>query len=893
MLSRGALGLASPRTRRGIALSWSVLFILSLLMQYATFALAPAALAVHDEGLFELDGNAVSGAAAGEDWDHVFAGTDSADATAKVTDLTNSNSDDIFTGGGSKDEHDTTDWLWTTSKPQAKNDIAHAYAAAYTATNADTAGHTIVYFGLDKYDASGDNFVGFWFLQGQVHKTGAGNPPGSPFSGAHTAGDILVLADYTNGGGVSAFSVYKWVTSGGDVSTHLDTVATGVPCTGAPATDVACATTNTATETAPWAFEDKSGKTDFLAGEFFEGGIDLTALGLDTGCFTSFIAETRSSQSTDATLSDFAGGQFSFCVPPTIATQVKHDGQSTGSLGTINKGDSVTDTATLTGSKGTVTGSVEFFTCFNASAVPDCSTGGTSRGTKTLSGGSATSDAFTPSAKGFYCYRVEYTPPAEGSHYLAASHTNKTTECFKVVEAHIAITKKANPAGPVSAGDTVGFDITVTNDGDGTALNVHVSDPLPAGIDWAAGAPTGDTSGVSCAIAAGSLTCDDASMAAGDSFSVHISGATGPEDCGTITNKASVTTSNDGSADATDSVDVLCPDVKVTKTPDEPNNDIPAGQPIHFTIVVENIGKGIARDVTLNDPLPAGFDWTQDNANCVIAAGALTCDFGDMAAGAKETIHLRAPTSAVGEGANIDCSEGGSIDIPNVASASASNEGEDVLANNTDPGDVDVLCSALVIDKSVLDVNDEAPVNDPDLGVPGAKIGDTVTFKLHYTGSGLLENAFIVDVLPVGEDYVAGTASSNADFAFTSATFNSGTHQWTLRWDATGTLPNPADGTLTYDVKVLAAAAEQPQPLTNTATIDSDQTNPDSDTADIAVAPPPEELTPPPTDVFTPATGTGNPGFALMLVLVGAAVVTLAIGFVTPVPARTGRRRNR
>src|SRR5256885_1400997 len=62
MLARGALGLASSRTGRGIAVSWSVLFILSLLLQYGTFALAPAALAVHDEGLFELDGNAVSGA---------------------------------------------------------------------------------------------------------------------------------------------------------------------------------------------------------------------------------------------------------------------------------------------------------------------------------------------------------------------------------------------------------------------------------------------------------------------------------------------------------------------------------------------------------------------------------------------------------------------------------------------------------------------------------------------------------------------------------------------------------------------------------------------------------------------------------------------------------------
>ena len=33
--------------------------------------LVPAAFAVHDTGAFELDGNAVNGAVAGDDWDNV------------------------------------------------------------------------------------------------------------------------------------------------------------------------------------------------------------------------------------------------------------------------------------------------------------------------------------------------------------------------------------------------------------------------------------------------------------------------------------------------------------------------------------------------------------------------------------------------------------------------------------------------------------------------------------------------------------------------------------------------------------------------------------------------------------------------------------------------------
>jgi uncharacterized repeat protein (TIGR01451 family) len=461
MLSRGALGLASPRVRRGLALSWSALFILSLLLQYMAFAMAPAALAVHDEGLFELDGNAVSeGGVAGEDWDHVFAGTDAADSTVFLTDKVNSLTDDIFTGGSSKDINDTSAWLWTKSKPQAKNDITHAFAAAYTATSAESAGDTIVYFGLNKYDASGDNFVGFWFLQGQVGPTGTGIASGSPFSGSHTPGDVLVLADYTNGGGVSEFSVYKWVASGGDVTTHLDTVASGVPCTSAGVTDLACAATNLTTATSPWPFTDKSGESNFLAGELFEGGINLTDLGLDKGCFTSFIAETRSSQSVTATLSDFAGGQFSFCSAPDIATQVKHGGTSTGDNGHITIGQSVTDTATVTGSKGTATGTIEFFVCGPSGSAPDCSTGGTKVGvTKTLSSGSATSDAFTPSAVGSYCFRAEYTP-ATGSKYLAASHTNTTSECFVVDKKPTAITTSAEQS--VSVGNAISDSANLT-----------------------------------------------------------------------------------------------------------------------------------------------------------------------------------------------------------------------------------------------------------------------------------------------------------------------------------------------------------------------------------------------------------------------------------------------
>ena len=70
MASRGIWRFMSVRTRRSLALTWTALFVFSLLLQYMSFAAAPPVLAVHDENLFELDGNATDSAAIepDDDW---------------------------------------------------------------------------------------------------------------------------------------------------------------------------------------------------------------------------------------------------------------------------------------------------------------------------------------------------------------------------------------------------------------------------------------------------------------------------------------------------------------------------------------------------------------------------------------------------------------------------------------------------------------------------------------------------------------------------------------------------------------------------------------------------------------------------------------------------------
>ena len=126
---------------------------------------------------------------------------------------------------------------------------------------------------------------------------------------------------------------------------------------------------------------------------------------------------------------------------PTIVTQVS-------STTAIVNHTSIMDLATLTGSNGTVTGSVAYFVCGPTGSATPCVSGGASAGSGTLSGGQRTSDAFTPTAAGTYCFRVEYT--SDSSHYSSNASSVTTNECFTAVQA----TATPTPTPPATATPT-------------------------------------------------------------------------------------------------------------------------------------------------------------------------------------------------------------------------------------------------------------------------------------------------------------------------------------------------------------------------------------------------------------------------------------------------------
>ena len=236
--------------------------------------------------------------------------------------LTGDSNEKNFQTGGSKDPQDTSAWKWTNSSTPDKDTLTHGYAISYNAPASDGS-HKILAFGAERFAVNGDANIGAWFFQQPV----APNSSGS-FDGVHTNGDVFAVSAFTNGGGHPQLDVYEWDSScdrsnypspapvGNCAATNLRLLFSGAG-TGLCSNDPGCATVNGDPITPSWPYATKfGGGATVPVNGFFEGGFDLTAVfptGTPLPCFSSFLIDTRSSQSPTAVLKDFLSGNFPEC----------------------------------------------------------------------------------------------------------------------------------------------------------------------------------------------------------------------------------------------------------------------------------------------------------------------------------------------------------------------------------------------------------------------------------------------------------------------------------------------------------------------------------------------------------------------------------------------------
>ncbi|HEY3335567.1 MAG TPA: hypothetical protein VGK16_10075 [Candidatus Limnocylindrales bacterium] len=481
------------------------------------------ALASTTTSLFELEGNAVvdhAGTAKPDDWATVYGGTANTDVTSFVDDraisvdcATGGNNCSIFTGGGSKDPQKISQWAWKTDTGGLpdKDNLQHGFAARYSLPSStecpgpvgDISGTTkceMLFFGNDRFDNSGDAQQGFWFFQDAV----APNADGS-FAGVHINGDLLLISDFSIGGTVSTITVYTWddtclkasgntpaVGTCGDANLRVAATSTSAKCSSAvdPALTGFCGIVNPANGTvSPWPFVDKTTinatthpANTFLQGEFYEGGVNLSYLNLQNECFASVASETRSSQSTTATLKDFVLGSFGHCdsgivtTPQTGAggTMTDHSNPANGvidvSIGTGTT--SVRDHAVVTvPNAATWVGSVQFSLCgpLALGSTSNCQAGGVAIGSPVaVSNTTPTADsaATTLSKVGRYCWRGDFTSTTTG---VSSSHdpnnATSVTECFEVLPVKPTLATQAS--GAVAVGGTVSDTATISGTANG------------------------------------------------------------------------------------------------------------------------------------------------------------------------------------------------------------------------------------------------------------------------------------------------------------------------------------------------------------------------------------------------------------------------------------------
>ena len=218
-----------------------------------------------------------------------------------VHDATNTN-DNQFTQGSS-DVDLIEKWRWNLGNTNDKGDIVN--------TGTTLIGTKLYFFG-DRTSVNGNAQIGFWFFLNDVFPK-----PDGTFNSTHKVGDLLILSNFTNGGGAVNIRVfvYKGIEKG---KAAFDSIPVSSLVGGAMVNNTQYDVPNNVTN---WTFTSKGGPANkYVTGTFFEGFVDLSKITGSNTCFQQFLMETRNSASISASQQDLAAGEFD--VLPNISLKV-------------------------------------------------------------------------------------------------------------------------------------------------------------------------------------------------------------------------------------------------------------------------------------------------------------------------------------------------------------------------------------------------------------------------------------------------------------------------------------------------------------------------------------------------------------------------------------------
>ena len=219
--------------------------------------------------------------------------------------------------------------------------------------------------------------------------------------------------------------------------------------------------------------------------------------------------------------------------------------------------------------------------------------------------------------------------------------TGQDNTTTAVIPGSLALTKTAPTQ--VDLGDSLTYNITLSNNGQGSLTNLVITDTLPDGVSLAS-APDA-TSG-----SAVPVQWSIARLDPGDSQSFTVEGTA--QSTGDQTNSIAVTSAEGATATANAVTRVVASDVSVTKSVDL--DTVILGESLTYIITVTNNGDGDASNVGVVDLIPDGLTVTaSDPAAETDDDGNLLWTIASLAAGASTTFTVSGDTAAAGLITNV------------------------------------------------------------------------------------------------------------------------------------------------------------------------------------------------------------------------------------------------
>lgn len=341
---------------------------------------------------------------------------------------------------------------------------------------------------------------------------------------------------------------------------------------------------------------------------------------------------------------------------------------------------------------------------------------------------------------------------------------------------------------PVYTGELLTYTLTATNSGPSAATNVIVTDTLPAGVTFESGsASQGSVDALS-----GIVTADLGPLAAGETATITIVVRVNGDADPTISNAASITSSEFDSSTANNSLTedtgvIPVADLSITQTASpDPVND---GTTLTYTVTITNNSVAVARGVEFTGDLPAGVTFsgaTSNGGNVVFASGMLTGSLDDINPGETVTIQIEVLVADDVEGP-----------LTSNTSVSATTLDLDTSNNATSAS----ATARPVVDLVVATTDDDDPVY----------VNGTVTYTITVTNQGpsTATNVVLEDTLP-------------PELTFSSATATQGSVVLNGDGTITGSLGTIASGA-TVTVTLIATAGVSDGTFSNTAVVSADQ----------------------------------------------------------------------